>query len=291
MKILDDEKALQLVYNIQNEIDVENSYNKLIEMTEHIIKWFLRKYSPIIQKYDLIYDDVRQEMYLGLISAVKNCPNDCRKFYDWLMIYLRGSCLNYFKLNTNRLQPYSEDKEKRLEEFERYSLDNNINEKETFLERLEDESTSYNDFIEHEYNKYIFKKLDEYLHLRFDNVRTDIYFDFYRLTFEEIECKYLYPICNIMRYCTFITTVLKTDNDFKLFCEKYLSDVLEERRFKQWEYQTKMNGKIDVSHILNDEIKTEFSNTAILNFEIGKDVKIHNYFRVRFPQQNLIKTC
>lgn len=291
MKILDDVLALQLVYNIQDEIDVENSYNKLVEMCKHIIKWFLRKYSPIIQKYDLYYDDVEQEMYIGLISAVKNCPKDCRKFYDWLMPYLRGSCLNYFKLNTNRLQPYSKKQEKRLEEFKRFSLDDNINEKETFLERLEDDDCSYNDFIEREYNNYILKKLDKYLHIRFDNVRTDIYFDFYRLTFEEIECKYLYPIRNIMRYCTFITTVLKTDNDFKLFCEKYLSDVLEERRFKQWEYQTKINGKIDVSHILNDEIKTEFSNTAILNFEIGKGVKIHNYFRVRFPQQNLIEIC
>ena len=37
-----------------------------------------------------------------------------------------------------------------------------------------------------------------------------------------------------------------------------------------------------------DEIVTNFSHTSMLNFEIGKDVKIHNYFRVRFPQQNLI---
>lgn len=45
---------------------------------------------------------------------------------------------------------------------------------------------------------------------------------------------------------------------------------------------------IDVEHLLNDEIVTEFSHTSMLNFEIGKDVQIHNYFRVRFPQQNLI---
>lgn len=289
MKYLDDELALQLVYNIQNEIDFENSYNKLIEMCKHIIKWFLRKYSPIIQKYDLFYDDVEQEMYIGLISAVNNCPKDCRKFYDWLMVHLRGSCLNYFKLNTNRVTPYSENKEKRLEEVKRFSLNDNINEKEEYMELLEDEDLSFNDFIEHEYNKYVFKKLDEYLHIRFDNVRTDIFFDFYRLTFEEIECKYLYPISDIMKYCTFITTVLKTDSDFKTFCETYLEDVIIERRFKQWEYQNKMNGKIDVKHLLDDEIITEFSNRAILGFEVGKDVKIHNYFRVCFPQQNLVK--
>lgn len=289
MKILDDVLALQLVYNIQDEIDVENSYNKLVEMCKHIIKWFLRKYSPIIQKYDLYYDDVEQEMYIGLISAVKNCPKDCRKFYDWLMPYLRGSCLNYFKLNTNRLNPYSENKEKRLEEFKSFSLNDNINEKEEYIELLEDDNLPYNDLIEHEYNKYVFKKLDEYLHIRFDNVRTDIFFDFYKLTFEEIECKYLYPLENIIRYCTFITTVLKTDEDFKLFCETYLEDVLTERRFKQWEYKTKMTGKIDVKRILDDEITTEFSNTSILGFAVGKDVKIHNYFRIRFPQQNLIE--
>lgn len=289
MKYLDDELALQLVYNIQNEIDFEKSYNKLIEMCKHIIKWFLRKYSPIIQKYDLFYDDVEQEMYIGLISAVNNCPKDCRKFYDWLMVYLRGSCLNYFKLNTNRATPYSENKEKRLEEVQRFSLNDNINEKEEYIELLEDEDLSFNDFIEHEYNKYVFRKLDEYLHIRFDNIRTDIFFDFYRLTFEEIECKYLYPISDIMRYCTFIITVLKTDSDFKTFCETYLTDVITERRFKQWEYQNKMNGKIDVKHLLDDEITTEFSNSAILGFEVGKDVKIHNYFRVRFPQQNLVK--
>ena len=45
MKILDDVLALKLVYNIQNEIDVEQSYNKLIKMCEHIVKWFLRKYT------------------------------------------------------------------------------------------------------------------------------------------------------------------------------------------------------------------------------------------------------
>ena len=74
MQILDDVLALYLVDNIQHDIDVENSYNKLIEMCEHIIKWFLRKYSPIIQKYDLMYDDVKQEMYIGLLQAVNIAP-------------------------------------------------------------------------------------------------------------------------------------------------------------------------------------------------------------------------
>lgn len=41
----------------------------------------------------------------------------------------------------------------------------------------------------------------------------------------------------------------------------------------------KTTDKLDVK-----EIVTEFSHTSMLNFEIGKDVKIHNYF----PQQNLI---
>lgn len=288
MQILDDVLALQLVDNIRNEIDVEQSYNKLVEMCEHIIKWFLRKYSPIIQKYDLIYDDVKQEMYIGLLQAVKHCPIDCRKFYDWLMPYLRGSCLNYFKFNTNRLTPHSENKEKRLEEFKSFSLNDNINEENEYLDLLEYHDYSFNDFLEHEYNKFVFAKIKEYLYMRFDNVNVDLYFDFYKLTFDELERKYNIPILNSMRYCTFITTVLKTDYDFKVFCEKYLDDVLIERRFKQYEYKTKMYGKIDVGYILNEEITTEFSHTSMLGFEVGKDVKIHNYFRVRFPQQNLI---
>lgn len=288
MKILDDVLALQLVYNIQNEIDVEQSYNKLIEMCEHIVKWFLRKYTPIIQKYDLIYDDVKQEMYIGLLQAVKNCPVDCKNFYNWLMPHLRGSCLNYFKFNTNRITPHSENKEKRLEEFKSFSLNDNINEENEYLDLLEYNDSSINDFLEHDYNKYIYAKLKDFLYYRFDNINVDLYFDFYKLTFDELEHKYKKPILNIMRYCTFITTVLKTDYDFKIFCEKYLEEIITERRFKQWEYQNKMNGKIDVAHLLNDEIVTEFSHTSMLNFEIGKDVKIHKYFRVRFPQQNLI---
>lgn len=43
---------------------------------------------------------------------------------------------------------------------------------------------------------------------------------------------------------------------------------------------------ITMKHLNNTT--TEFSNTAILGFEVGKDVKIHNYFRIRFPKQNLI---
>lgn len=289
MQILDDVLALHLVDNIQHDNDVENSYNKLIEMCEHIIKWLLRKYSPIIQKYDLMYDDVKQEMYIGLLQAVKHCPVDCRKFYDWLMPYLRGSCLNYFKFNTNRIAPHSENKEKRLEEFERYSLNANINEENEYLDLLEYHDSSFNEILEHEYNKYIYKKLKEFLYYRFDNINVDLYFDFYKLTFNELERKYNIPILKIMRYCTFITTVLKTDYDFKVFCETYLEDIITERRFKQYDYKTKMQGKIDVGYILNEDIVTDYTNTAILNFEIGKDVKIHNYFRVRFPQQNLIE--
>lgn len=288
MRILDNVLALQLVDNIRNGIDVEQSYNKLVEMCEHILKWFLRKYSPIIQKYDLIYDDVKQEMYIGLLQAVKNCPVDCKNFYNWLMSHLRGICLNYFKFNTNRITPHSENKEKRLEEFKSFSLNDNINEENEYLDLLEYNDSSINDFLEHDYNKYIYAKLKDFLYYRFDNINVDLYFDFYKLTFDELEHKYKKPILNIMRYCTFITTVLKTDYDFKIFCEKYLEEIITERRFKQWEYQNKMNGKIDVAHLLNDEIITEFSHTSMLNFEIGKDVKIHNYFRVRFPQQNLI---
>lgn len=288
MKILDDVLALKLVYNIQNEIDVEQSYNKLIKMCEHIVKWFLRKYNPIILKYDLIYDDVKQEMYIGLLRTVKSCPVNCKNFYNWLMPHLRGSCLNYFKFNTNRITPNSENKEKRLEEFKSFSLNNNINEENEYLDLLGYNDSSINDFLEHDYNKYIYAKLKDFLYYRFENMNVDLYFDFYKLTFNELEHKYKKPILNIMRYCTFITTVLKTDYDFKIFCEKYLKEIITERRFKQWEYQNKMNGKIDVTHLLNDEIVTNFSHTSMLNFEIGKDVKIHKYFRVRFPQQNLI---
>ena len=288
MKILDDVLALKLVYNIQNEIDVEQSYNKLIKMCEHIVKWFLRKYNPIILKYDLIYDDVKQEMYIGLLRTVKSCPVNCKNFYNWLMPHLRGSCLNYFKFNTNRITPNSENKEKRLEEFKSFSLNNNINEENEYLDLLGYNDSSINDFLEHDYNKYIYAKLKDFLCYRFENINVDLYFDFYKLTFNELEHKYKKPILNIMRYCTFITTVLKTDYDFKIFCEKYLKEIITERRFKQWEYQNKMNGKIDVTHLLNDEIVTNFSHTSMLNFEIGKNVEIHNYFRVRFPQQNLI---
>ena len=205
------------------------------------------------------------------------------------MPYLRGSCLNYFKFNTNRIAPHSENKEKRLEEFERYSLNANINEENEYLDLLEYHDSSFNEILEHEYNKYIYKKLKEFLYYRFDNINVDLYFDFYKLTFNELERKYNIPILKIMRYCTFITTVLKTDYDFKVFCETYLEDIITERRFKQYDYKTKMQGKIDVGYILNEDIATDYTNTAILNFEVGKDVKIHNYFRVRFPQQNLIE--
>ena len=191
MKILDDVLALKLVYNIQNEINVEQSYNKLIKMCEHIVKWFLRKYTPIILKYNLIYDDVKQEMYIGLLRAVKSCPVDCKNFYNWLMPHLRGSCLNYFKFNTNRITPDSENKEKRLEEFKSFSLNNNINEENEYLDLLGYNDSSINDFLEHDYNKYIYAKLkDFFLYYRFENMNVDLYFDFYKLTFNELEHKY-----------------------------------------------------------------------------------------------------
>lgn len=41
--------------------------------------------------------------------------------------------------------------------------------------------------------------------------------------------------------------------------------------------------KLDVK-----EIEYGIYSYIMQDFEIGKDVKIHNYFRVRFPQQNLI---
>lgn len=286
---LKNERALELVHNIKNGIDIEKSYNELVIDSGKMRDWFRRKYLPIVMKYDLDFDDVEQEMLMSLVKAVENCPIDCADFVNYLFPYYRGACLNYFKNNTNRIMKHSEDKEKRLLEFETISLNrkSEITENVEFVDILVDENSeqSFNSIIDKNYFKYVLDKLKNYLLIKFKNINVDLYFDFYRLTFDELETKYHYPMLNIVRYCNYITTVLKTSSDFQLYCEKYLIDELIERRMNKYNYLMYSDDIIDVKPILEDDIITEYSNTTMLSYEVNKDVKIHNYFRVRFNQQ------
>lgn len=285
-KTLDNDRALELVFNIQNDIDVEQSYNELVESSYKMRSYLRREYLPIVMKYDLEFDDVEQEMLIGLLRAVKNCPVDCKSFSDYLFQYFRGACLDYFKFNTNRLMPHSRNKEKRLEEFEYFSLNSNINEYNEYQDLLVDENShlSYFGIIENQYNKYVIDTIKKYLLNKFENVNIDLFIDFFKLTFEQLEEKYNYPKMNIFRYVNYIITVLKTSDDFYSYCQEYLYDVLVERGMYKYNYTMNNFDKIDINSILVENIVTDYTNTSILDYSINKDVKIRNYFRVRFIQ-------
>lgn len=284
---LEHDRAMELVNNIKNGVDVDNSYNTLINDSSKMRDYYRRKYLPIVMKYDLEFDDIEQEMLMAIMPAVENCPLDCRNFIDWLFTYYRGACLNYFKHNTNRLMPHSENKENRLLEFEIFSLDATTTNDgdETWSNMLVDETTpqSYYAVEEQSYNKYVINTICNYISEKFEDVNIDLFLDFYKLPFKQLENKYGYSMMNIYRYVSFIVTTLQTSNDFKYYANKYLYDVLLDKRLPTMNYTMYQSyERINIQSLLTNNIETEFSNTSMLSFEVGKDVKIHNYFREKF---------
>ena len=281
-------ELMELVTNIRNNVNYEENYRLLFEKLDKIIKWFSRKYLTIVFRYHLQFEDLQQEMSIGVVKAVQKIPLNCKNSIDWFMIYLRGSCLNYFKYNTNRIMKHSEDKEKRLlEHKETMSIDKQLVEDgSTLLDLIPVTEYGYNTILEFEYQSYIKQKIFDFCYKNLKGFNHNLFKDFFELSHYDLLKKYPYEYKNILQYVNFIILYLKTSKEFEEYCYKYLYDVLIDRPFNKFQYTNHMKN-IDLTRLLNEDIKTEYTGKKATRFQYGVDCAFLSYFRCNF-RKNLL---
>lgn len=273
MKLSNDER-IKLVREFQ--AGNENAFEILYKDCHSMIKWCLKKYRPIILKYDLLFEDVEQEICIAFISGLKNFPSDYTNFDSYIFEYIRGGALNYFKHNTNRKNKSDASQGDIIIT----SLNESYGGEEdelTFIDSLEDEKAlqEMEDSLGKIDREIEIRNLKSIIIKTIPDINIDLLFDFYGIsghyyTLNHLCKKYNVPLKQLLTYERMIVLILQTDSKFSEKIKHYLTNIAINFDCDSKFYKSSINFA-NIEHVLRQEKITPISNSFHVRF--SKDGK------------------